>query len=212
MNAGNKDESDLWKLVKKGDRKAFENMYHIYYALLMNYGYRFTRQQPVIEEAVQDLFIKIWKKRGVLSEPVSVKNYIYKSFRRILLRLLSSPLQKSFSKSFEATDHDFRIQLSHDNDLIQRESLQLSRTRIEAILESLTSRQREVIYLRFFEELEYDEIAKIMDMQVSAVYKLTYRAIDRLRSEFGACFIFLFCSQISVLFPFTECIHSFPFS
>jgi RNA polymerase sigma factor (sigma-70 family) len=211
MSTGNKDENNLWKLVKKGDRMAFENMYHIYYALLMNYGYRFTQQQPVIEEAVQDLFIKIWEKKDVLSEPVSVKNYIYKSFRRILLRLLSSPLQKSLSNSFAATDHDFRIQLTHDNDLIIQESLQLSRAHIETILESLTSRQREVIYLRFFEELDYDEIAKILDMQISGVYKLIYRAIDRLRVEFGACFIFLFCSQINVLYPSTEYI-SFLFS
>lgn len=49
----------------------------------------------------------------------------------------------------------------------------------------MTTRQREVIHLRFFEELPYDEIAEIMGLSTKDTYKLYYRALESLRKHFG---------------------------
>ena len=48
-------------------------------------------------------------------------------------------------------------------------------------LNQLSPRQKEVLYLRYFEELEYNEIAGMMDISVKGVYKLNSRALETLR-------------------------------
>ncbi|MNE93296.1 RNA polymerase sigma factor [compost metagenome] len=50
---------------------------------------------------------------------------------------------------------------------------------------SLTNRQREAIFLRFYEDLSYEEIAELLEMNLGGTYKLIYRALDRLRDQLG---------------------------
>ncbi|MNR65987.1 RNA polymerase sigma factor [compost metagenome] len=49
----------------------------------------------------------------------------------------------------------------------------------------MTARQREIIHLRFFEELPYTDIAEIMGLSTKDTYKLYYRALDSLKKHFG---------------------------
>ena len=77
---------------------------------------------------------------------------------------------------------DFHFELAFDDKLVQNENQQQAKKQIEKALEKLTTRQREIIYYRFYQNLEFDEIADIMNMQVRATYKLTARAMDTLRT------------------------------
>ena len=56
-------------------------------------------------------------------------------------------------------------------------------TEIKNLLEILTDRQKEAVYLRFIQELEYEEVANLLDMTAPAVRKLISRAIKRMRDE-----------------------------
>src|SRR5690606_28954576 len=87
-------------------------------------------------------------------------------------------LQKKID-SFEALP--FELTASHEDLLIVEEEVNLQKKALEEKLSSLTNRQREGIYLRFFQELSYEEIAEILKMEVGGVYKLIYRAMDRLK-------------------------------
>jgi RNA polymerase sigma factor (sigma-70 family) len=77
---------------------------------------------------------------------------------------------------------DFHFELGIDDKLTQSESFHQIKQQVEQALEKLTSRQREIIYYRFYQDLGFDEIAEIMEMQVRATYKLSARALDTLRS------------------------------
>jgi RNA polymerase sigma factor (sigma-70 family) len=83
-----RNEGDLllWRSFKKGDWDAYSRLYDSYFGLLNNYGYKFTREAELIEDAVHDLFVRLWTSRERLSDPLSVKNYLFKSLRNILLR------------------------------------------------------------------------------------------------------------------------------
>ena len=87
----------------------------------------------------------------------------------------------------------FHFELAVDEKLIQSERLCEIKTEVDKALEKLTSRQREIIYYRFYMNLGFDEIADIMGMQVRATYKLTARALDTMRELMPAGkFLFLF--------------------
>ena len=77
---------------------------------------------------------------------------------------------------------DFHFELAVDDKLAQNENTVEVKKHIEKALEKLTARQREIVYYRFYQNLEFDEIADIMGMQVRATYKLTARAMETLRT------------------------------
>jgi len=170
--------SGEWDSFKQGNWDAYAKLYNRYYPLLNNYGHKFTRDVSLIEDVVHDLFVKLWRNRDGLGNPESVKNYLYKSMRSILFRKLKSQSKFSFLPD---EDYSFRFEVSYDNQLILEEEEQQLRKNIKEILKKLPSRQQEIVHLRFYEGLSYEEIAEIMDITVTSVYKTWYKALENLK-------------------------------
>jgi RNA polymerase sigma factor (sigma-70 family) len=81
--------------------------------------------------------------------------------------------------------YDFRIELAPDQKMIEIESDIELRRKIEESLTALTPRQREAIYLRFYEDLSFEEVSEILNLNVGGTYKLIYRALDKLKETLG---------------------------
>lgn len=177
------NEKDIWDAFRYGDENSFKVIFDQFYDHLYNYGHKFTTDDFIVEEALQDLFIKLWKNKNTIGETGSVKNYLYKAFRRVLLRKLDyAPRLQLFAPADD--NAPFRLELGHDDGLASHERLDEIRKSLAHALEKLSPRQREIIHLRYYEELEYEEIAAIMQLSVSSTYKLLYRAVDSLKTHF----------------------------
>jgi len=177
----NPSNLDTWISFKSGNWDAYVALYNSHFKILNNYGYKFTGDTDLIEDAVHDLFVGLWTKRAKLGNPISVKNYLYKSLRNLLFRKMEK--QKRFVSVGEDADYPFHFETSSDTTLIENESEQILRTKIKAVIDTLPSRQQEIIYLRFYEGLDYEEIADIMGLNKSSAYKLLYKAIGRLQEN-----------------------------
>lgn len=177
------DHTQLWDYFRKGDEFSFRRIYDLYYESLLNYGLKFSPNTELAEDAVQDLFIKLWTNRKNINATASVKNYLYKSFRRIIIRKVSaSPVYVTAATEEEL---NFEFQMAHDEILMEKEQLLEIRSALQHALDAMTGRQKEMIYLRFYEDLSYDEIADLMDITTKGAYKLVYRALDKLRDNLG---------------------------
>jgi RNA polymerase sigma factor (sigma-70 family) len=177
-------ENELWYSYKEGDVKALEGLYEQYYTPLTNYGFKFTPDNVCIEESMQDLFLKLWQNREHIARPVVVKQYLYFSFRRILLR----KLEYSPSRHEEelAGEHiPFNLDLNCAHPLLRQERIAALPAQAETLLSTLTNRQREAVFLKYYEDLSYEHIAEIMHMSMSGTQKLIYRALERLREQVG---------------------------
>ena len=172
----------LWNAFKRGDWDAYTSLYHAYYRPLNNYGYKFTRDVKLIEDAIHDLFITLWTNRDNLGNPLSVKNYLYKSIRNILFRKIKS--QQRFSDIPE-NDEALPFEVSYDHQLILNEEEKSIQETLKHVLNKLPARQQEIIFLRFYDGLSYEEIADIMCIHVSSTYKLLYKALDNLQQSLG---------------------------
>lgn len=168
-----------WELFLQGDERAFEQLYHQYYHLLFNYGYRLSTDKELIREGIQHLFVKLWTNRGGLSATPHVKQYLFKAFRNHLLSLLEQHRKETFLPGDEAS----LVQDSREEKIIRLETAWQNSRKVQEMLSTLTPRQKEAIHLRFFGNLSYEEIASVMDMQVGGTYKLIYRALERLRES-----------------------------
>jgi RNA polymerase sigma factor (sigma-70 family) len=169
----------LWDAFKQGNWYAYTSLYNDHFRALNNYGYKFTKDTNLIEDAIHDLFVRLWTTRENLGTPVSVKNYLYKSLRNILLRKMKT--QGKFTGIEEEYPLGFQVTWNHA--AIEDRELQ---ARVKNIIDTLPARQREIIYLRFYEGLSYEEIADIMEIGINSTYKLLYKALHNLQHTLGS--------------------------
>lgn len=184
MKTGDSNEVDLWSEFLKGNDNAFKEVYDLYAAALMRYGFKFTQDEDIISETVQDLFVKLWKNRKTIRHTPSVKNYLYKSYRRLLVEKLHFSARVI---AFPITEEiiQFNFELGHDQILMRKERQAELQIALEKALSQMSNRQREIIYLKFYEDMSYDEIAELLGITVKGTYKLLYRALDSLRDNLG---------------------------
>ncbi|GGH22738.1 RNA polymerase sigma factor [Mucilaginibacter phyllosphaerae] len=166
----------LWNLFKQGDWEAYTEIYNQNFKILNNYGHKFTRDVNLIEDAVHDLFIKLWTNKDNLATPVSVKNYLYKALRNIIFRKMQS--QSRFTEIED--EYPFSFEVSFDDIVISNEKEKELQDKIKSVIKTLPPRQQEIIYLRFYEGFNYPEIAEIMNINASSTYKLLYKALNNM--------------------------------
>ena len=183
------DDSTLWLSFKKGNDLAFSILYNRYVRKLYNYGMHSCRDKDLVLDCLQELFTRLWDKRERVSDVNCVNYYLFKSFRRLLMNRLT--MGRKFLISLSDRDGGYGFVPSKEEALIEEEWETERNKKIRNSLHSLTKRQREAIFLKFFNQLSYHEVAAIMDLHVDSVYNLISKAIDVLRKKLKADSIFL---------------------
>lgn len=172
----------LWSEMKEGSEFAFRELFDNYSNFLFQYGITITRDRELVKDCVQELFIIIWANRKTIGMARSVKYYLFFSLRRLILKKLNKA-KKFFSFSsfnnlslvVEAQDQAIgKKELNFNNQLI-----------ISGALEKLPARQKEIIFLKFYQELKYEEIEKIMNLNNQVVRNTLYKALNSLRKQIG---------------------------
>lgn len=173
------DDDLLWGSFLDGSRSAFQEIYSKFYQNLYSYGMRKLNHAELVRDCIQDLFITLWTNRNNLSRTTNIKFYLLASLRNQLIKVAAA--DGKWQKVEISSTDDFRIQFNPELEYLRKENLtQKAKILIEA-LDKLTARQKEVLYLRYFEELNYEQIADLLNLTVKGVYKLNYRAIDAMK-------------------------------
>jgi RNA polymerase sigma factor (sigma-70 family) len=179
-------EQGLWRRFQQGDENAIASIYSIHFDNLYKYGYKFTRDNALIEDCIQELFIKIIRNRSNLSVPDSVKNYLFKALRSYIFDKMEK-LKKYPTKELEESVN-FDLEPDRETEIVRGEEASAQQEKLKAALEQLTPRQREAIFLKYEEGFSYPEIAEMLSLTQKAAYKLVARAIQALRSMGLTCF------------------------
>jgi RNA polymerase sigma factor (sigma-70 family) len=173
-----KQEAEIWKNLKAGDKNALSYFYTKYLKSLYNYGLKINPDSGLVEDCIQDLFIGLWNSHNQLGDVTHVKSYLYKSLRTKIIYKLSI-LSRIPLKDIDSFD----FTLSHKSHYItQRINSDIS-DKIRQFVNTLSAKQKEAIFLIYFEELSYEEAALIMDLKIKSVYNLVHLAIAKLRQN-----------------------------
>ena len=176
-DSGNPDV--LFQEMKNGNREAYAQIYQLYFTNLYEYGLRLASEKDLVMDSIHDLFVKIWTKRNDLGVVENLKAYLLVSLRRILNNKLQSG-KKTRSVNPE-DDLFFELRFSTESQYFKKLEETDRRQRLLQAMDQLSPRQKEMIYLRYFEELGYDEIASVMDITIKGAYKLSARSLESLR-------------------------------
>ena len=179
INLTKEQEQTLWKDMISGNKKSFEDLYKQYFQALINYGFRITKNENLIEDAVQELFISIWNNRTNLSEVNEVKFYLFRSLKNRILRQLERDI---FDKSEDIDVYlDFLNSISEEQKKIDSEQFDANLDTLQRAIAHLPIRQQEVINLKYYHDFTLEEIAKLMDVNKQSVSNLLFRSYAILR-------------------------------
>lgn len=175
------DDITLWNAFRSGDEKALVAIFDQHARMLFNYGKKVTDDGDTIKDAIQDLFLDLWKNRETLGGTDSIKFYLLKSLRRKLVRSKLGAARSIFRKL--SGEHDVEISHAYEFVLIAEQMVLEQKQKLMRAIGRLTKRQREAIFLRYFDLLNYDQVASVMNLSRRRVYNLIHEAIEQLRKH-----------------------------
>ncbi len=179
-------QKNLWEEFRKGDQQSLSEIFLSNYDELFKYAFHILGDEEQTKDSIQELFYKLWKNRANLVECNSIKYYLIKSLRSVILDFRRSQKKQREQEEDEILDFDFPF----EHWLILTQEEDITRTRIENAIKSLPIRKREAIYLCFYEEYDFPKIAELMSLNVQSVRNLIYSAIQILKETF-VTFIFV---------------------
>ena len=167
-------------------------MYEKYARILYNYGFKIARDRQLTEDCLQDLFLTILETRQRLGHTDSIKFYLMRALRRDIVRKLSA--EQRFSS--DADTFEFALEFYYEPTWLDRQISSEQSTLLLQELNSLPARQKEALFLKYFDDLSYEEIAGVMGIEQTSVYKIVYKAIASLQKRMPTHVVLLFLTLI----------------
>jgi RNA polymerase sigma factor (sigma-70 family) len=137
----------------------------------------------LIKDCIQELFIDLWKRRNTLGTTHSIKFYLLKSFRRKIIYEAKRSGRFIYTDEHKPLGEAITVNLPYELPHVTAHMEQAQQQKLLHALEALPKRQREVIHLLFFDNFTRDEVASLMDIDLSSVYTLTWKALQSLKSK-----------------------------
>jgi RNA polymerase sigma factor (sigma-70 family) len=169
----------LWQNFLLGSKEAMSAIFLHFHDDLYRYGLKLSGDNSLVEDCIQDLFYRLWKNRSNLKPVNSLRPYLFKSLRNHILDSLE--LKRPVEVIENDFEHPFEIVYSPEDFLILLQGSEKNRIKVIEALKNLSVRQREAIYLRYFEELDFENIAKVMDMNIQSVRNTLQRGMQSMR-------------------------------
>ncbi|WP_215223109.1 RNA polymerase sigma factor [Echinicola shivajiensis] len=172
-------ERTVWLAFLEGDDQALAEVYSNNIDRLYNYGRQFTRNKSLVKDAIQDIFFQLIDDRDKLSPAKSVRAYLFACLRRKLLEILKK--ERREVDMFPEEEEAFFISVDANSYFIDSKLSLDQKKLLEQHCNDLPVRQREIIMMRFFEGLPYEEIAEIMGLaNAKTVRTMMYRGLNKL--------------------------------
>ena len=185
-----KKEEDfaLWNQFLEGDEKAYLYIYKLYAQDMYSYGMLFTTNSELVKDCLHGVFIKIHRNRKKLSQVDNIRLYLLKAMKNYLFDVFDKKKELFHNDTIEPV---FSPEYTIEDKIIRQEELHYQSRKIRQMLESLTPRQKEVLYYRYMKNLTYDEIGEIMQMNYQSILNLIQRSIKKLRETFAESKVYL---------------------
>ncbi len=172
----------VWDKFIGGDNTALVELYNQHYVSLINYGRIIIGDRDLVRDCFMDMLIDFWNKRRDLPKVENVRSYLMTSFRRVILHQVDAN-KRRLAKDHASIEHEIISQESYEEYLVQIQSNDAIKYKIARALNLLTDRQAELIRLRFFEDLDYEEISERCNITKRTAYNIIYDAIKLLKQE-----------------------------
>jgi len=181
MHMNDFSEKTIWHLFVEGDVNAFSSLFKSYYSQLHNYGLKISKNTALTEDCLQSFFVYLYDNRKNLGKVTHVKSYLFVSFRRALLKYLKK--ERKFTNYDEVFENINAFEFSTEELMVEQEFTKLRISTLTQLLNNLSPREREALYLKYYSDLSTNEIAEVMDITYQSVLNTLQKAFTKLRTH-----------------------------
>jgi RNA polymerase sigma factor (sigma-70 family) len=186
------EDSELWDLFRTGNQLAYTQLVNRHYKQLFNYGRRFCQDREFLMDCIQEVFFELWKRKEKINSTPSVKWYLFKAVR---LRIFRD--QSKWTKNEELSDeYNFLVEFNIESKIINDLEINDLSVKVKNILNALPPRQQEIMYLRFYEGLDLNQISEIMGISNQSLRNLLQKSYKNFRAEWISLLVFLSCCKL----------------
>lgn len=165
----------------KNDLTTLSVIYISFFDELYSYGMKFCQNEYLVKDAVQDVFVGLIENKSNLEITKNLKAYIFRAIRNKILEELRAQKKKSEIEKIIFYSSPETLHENIEQRYIFSEEDRNRQKTVQLALNQLPWRQREVIHLRFTNNYDYEQIAKIMGITVPSARTLVFRAIKKLK-------------------------------
>jgi len=175
--------------LQHSDEDALALLMGKYYTDLYNYAGSFTKDEGLVKDCIQEVFISLWQRRENAVAILSPKYYLLRAVKNKILK--STHKNSLFAETaFLEKEYDFFHEFSIERIIIEKQLSEEKAARLKKIISGLSKRQQEIIYLKYYQHLGHGQIAELMNISTQSVYNLLHETIQKLKlvwhSEFVA--------------------------
>lgn len=178
------EEKQIIEHLKNGNHFIYNHVYDLYASMVYNVCFRMTHNKEEAEDLTQDVFIKVFNSINKFREDSKLSTWIY----RIAINICINKLRREKIINFLSLDYreekKGRKEIADNSpspaNILEKSEIQQI---IQEAINCLPPKQKTAIILSRYEELSYKEISKIMELSLSAVESLIFRAKENLSKE-----------------------------
>jgi RNA polymerase sigma factor (sigma-70 family) len=171
--------TELTERLRHGDKEALFSLMSLFYNDLFRYGIKFTADKDLTKDIIGQFFLHIWDHRDAFSGADNIKNYLIVSFKRFLVCYL-----KKISRQLNIPENaSSSIEYPYEEYIIAWQEKENTRSLLLRIIQSLPAREKQLVQLRFYEQLSYQEISDKTSLSMRTVYNKLHEAIKHIRAH-----------------------------
>ena len=161
--------------------EAYAQIYDAHISELYSYCIGLGYPKSVCMDAIHDVFCKLVVDGREPGSIVNMKFYLFRSVKNRLLDIRKRSKKVTYD---DPVEFGFRAEVTVAEDIIvDREERDRVVAKVRALMDELTDAQREAVYLRYIQEMGYEEIAGLLNITPESVRKLVYRALEKMRQQ-----------------------------
>jgi len=167
---GAHNEPELLRQISQGDRDAFRAFYTHYYRYIQRYIVLFEASGESLDELTQDVFVRVWEKRGHLGKVDSLKSYLFLVTRNVVFNYLRSLKVQQKVKDLDGLPEMASNDL--ENQILFKQYYRIA----QEAMEKLPPGRRKVLKMSIDDGMTLDEIAESLNISRAGVKKQLYAA------------------------------------
>jgi RNA polymerase sigma-70 factor (ECF subfamily) len=175
--------------VKAGDEASFELLLRKYRSPLVNFLYRMVRDKAVAEDLAQEVFLRVYRARQEYAPSAKFTTWMFRIATNLALNSVRDNRRRQMEISLDQPADDGEeaqraLEVPDRTPSVEQELV--ARSRAESILKAvhaLPEKQRAAVLLHKYQEMDYNEIARVLECSESALKSLLFRAYETLRIE-----------------------------
>ncbi len=186
-------DTEIIEQLKQGNENAFRRLVENYQKLVVNTCYGMVRNREDAEDIAQDVFVEVYRNVDSFRADAKLSTWLYRiAVNRSLNHIRDNKKHKWFQSVESEVEAKNRQLLQLESSKVDQPEYDLENKQRAIILHgainSLPENQKVAFTLSKYEELSYQEISEVMEMSVSSVESLLFRAKKNLQKKLHKCY------------------------